>query len=690
MTIKFSIEKVWLFLTFHKKLYSFLILLMLLVSSFQLIETAEGNETYPMTDTGLRWPTDASRRLTSTFCEPRPDRFHAGVDFSTRGSVGYPCFAIADGYIYRIKTSFNGYGKVLYLKWGEDQIAVYAHLSEFDKRIEAVVKEEQLRQQSYEIEMYFTPGELEYKQGEVIAYTGETGIGAPHLHFETRDGIGTPYNPALVGFNVPDKRKPVIRRVSIKPLDGSSEVNGDMVDVIRNVNHGQAQPVDVYGRVGISVEARDWQDGGWHRLGVRILELYLNDDLIHRTTLDTFRYRNNRHARLDFDYELWRKGFKRFRRLYVLEGNRLKFYDKNLNGGIIDTDELKTGENEVKIRVVDSSGNERWTSWVLNVLKKPVMPTVESKRKAKPLKGDVEINNNLDLDIQLISETARFKVLNVPDWAEIVTIRSTAWEGEHVLIPKGRGRWIGRGEIPVSFRGTCEFVIIAKRSGKTVTKNITTRIGGFKKGTDDRWAIPEAGIELRVEKDELWFDLVAQLKLSPMESDKIAPVYHFLPYDHPFKKPIEIALSSNDVPWDSNAVIVYQEKGEKRWRFLGNEREMNGFILKAELFSFEKFSVMIDSLPPVISRLSLVNNATTKIRRPRLSASLYDVISGLNYDNCSMEIDGKKVIWVYDPDAKTISYRPWENLSKGRHEWKIIAEDHVGNRRELTQYFRIK
>ena len=61
------------------------------------------------------WPTNASEFMSSSFCEFRDGHYHAAIDIKTWNTEGYPCYAIEDGYIKRIRVSPFGYGKVLYL-----------------------------------------------------------------------------------------------------------------------------------------------------------------------------------------------------------------------------------------------------------------------------------------------------------------------------------------------------------------------------------------------------------------------------------------------------------------------------------------------------------------------------------------------------------------------------------------------
>lgn len=74
------------------------------------------------------WPVKLGKAITSNFAEVRPRRFHSGIDIRTDGSTGHEIVAIEAGYVWRVKVSSNGYGKVLYLKLNDGSTAVYAHL----------------------------------------------------------------------------------------------------------------------------------------------------------------------------------------------------------------------------------------------------------------------------------------------------------------------------------------------------------------------------------------------------------------------------------------------------------------------------------------------------------------------------------------------------------------------------------
>jgi len=120
-------------------------------------------------------PLDIPIILAGTFGELRSNHFHSGIDIKTQRRQGLPVYSIADGTVTRIKISHWGYGKALYVAHPNGFTSVYAHLQKFSPEIEAYIKKEQYRKQSYEVEVFPDYGELQVKKEAIIAYSGNTG-----------------------------------------------------------------------------------------------------------------------------------------------------------------------------------------------------------------------------------------------------------------------------------------------------------------------------------------------------------------------------------------------------------------------------------------------------------------------------------------------------------------------------------
>lgn len=132
--------------------------------------------------------------VTSGFGSYRYGHFHAGIDFSTGGKIGKPIYAVSGGKIIRIRASYTGYGKAIYLELKNGDVLVYAHLSRFSRSLERKVRYYQKRRKKYRIDISLDPP-YKVHEGEIIGFSGASGAGPPHLHFEWRTKKGYSINP---------------------------------------------------------------------------------------------------------------------------------------------------------------------------------------------------------------------------------------------------------------------------------------------------------------------------------------------------------------------------------------------------------------------------------------------------------------------------------------------------------------
>ena len=158
--------------------------------------------------------------ITSDFGEARPLRFHMGLDFSTHGRIGLPVYAVKSGVIVRVKRSYYGYGNAVYLMTPDSFIYVYAHLDRFIAPLEDTVFKLQMASHRYKQDIYFEDTLLHVKKGEVIGYSGESGVGYPHLHFEKRIGWLMPVFP--LEDTIP--LYPVLKGVLMETPDANYEI----------------------------------------------------------------------------------------------------------------------------------------------------------------------------------------------------------------------------------------------------------------------------------------------------------------------------------------------------------------------------------------------------------------------------------------------------------------------------------
>ena len=200
-------------------------------------------------------PLEANPVLTGTFGETRGAHFHAGLDYSTGRQVGVPLFAPLAGVIERARSSGVGYGRSLYLRAADGRLFVYGHLDAFEEPLASFVSAAQESSGQYEQDLWLEPGRFRVAAGQRLGWSGESGIGDPHLHFEVRRG-DMAINPLLAGIAILDTLRPVIDAVSIEPRNAQSRIDGRAV--ARRVTFGPIpDTVRVRGEARVVVEARD-------------------------------------------------------------------------------------------------------------------------------------------------------------------------------------------------------------------------------------------------------------------------------------------------------------------------------------------------------------------------------------------------------------------------------------------------
>lgn len=176
----------------------------------------------PVAGNGYLYPIqNVAGYYAANFGEMRPNHFHAGVDIKTEGAQGRPLVAIADGYVSRVTVTPGGYGRVIYVVLNDGRTAVYGHISRFRNDIQKLVDDHRARERTNNAQLWFGPGQLPVRQGEVIAYSGNSGSSfGPHLHFELRDTTGTLLNTVRMGiFRPDDDIPPIVMRLHYIEVD---------------------------------------------------------------------------------------------------------------------------------------------------------------------------------------------------------------------------------------------------------------------------------------------------------------------------------------------------------------------------------------------------------------------------------------------------------------------------------------
>jgi murein DD-endopeptidase MepM/ murein hydrolase activator NlpD len=330
---------------------------------------------------GYLLPLGKEAPLTSTFGEYRTRHFHGGLDLSTGGETGLDVHAVASGYVWRLRVSGAGYGKAIYLRLDDGRTAVYGHLKDFSPRIRRVAEEVQMQKGTYAIDYFPDSDSLRVEAGEVIAYSGDTGAGPAHLHFELRDG-DVELNPLTHGFQARDTLPPRVRSLILSPLGPESlvEGGGEPLSVGLRWNGGRRVyttsrvPV-LQGDVGVAARVYDLADGKPNRLAPYQVELRVDGEIAYQVVFDTVPLLSAHHVELVYNYWYAMRGSRDVINLFCAPGARvgvardrspwcgtLRVSGSGKLGNVL----LTPGLHDIEVRALDVDGNER--SAVLNVV----------------------------------------------------------------------------------------------------------------------------------------------------------------------------------------------------------------------------------------------------------------------------------------------------------------------------------
>ena len=308
-------------------------------------------------------PLDIPMQLAGNFAELRPNHFHAGFDFKTNQREGLPIFAVADGYVSRIKISNVGYGKAIYITHPNGYTSVYGHLQKAVGIIETKIITHQYEAKSYEIESFFTPGDLPISKGQQIAISGNTGGSeGPHLHFEIRDNkTEKSINPLLFGYDLKDTKPPKINNLVVFPVDDNATVNQSKRPISLNLTLQAdgtylAEKVLAIGKIGFGIIASDFDDVSYNNNGIYKTQLIANGKPIFGYEFDQLNFDEARVVNALIDYDRYKKTHQRVQKLFMKSVFEWSNVTDNFENGIITVEPNFT--KSVRIEVSDFKQNK--------------------------------------------------------------------------------------------------------------------------------------------------------------------------------------------------------------------------------------------------------------------------------------------------------------------------------------------
>lgn len=531
----------------------------------------------------------ARNYLAGNFSELRPNHFHTGLDYKFGGVEGEPIYAVADGWVHKIKISSFGYGNVIYLKHPSGHITLYGHLRNFNPALHAWMKKKMYEAKLNELEINLKKGELPVKKGELIANGGNTGSsGGPHLHFEIRDSLDRAMDPLLAGYSeILDRTPPTPQKIAIVPLELDSRINGkfqrvEVTPVLSGTNYRIPETIQVSGKVGLEIQSYDKLDGAENQNGFPRFEVSDDSGPLFKLVVDKVDFNFTRHF-------LLHTHLNRFTKLYHQKDLKFSFISPNSPG--TGAFELETGKKKnVQLKLVDAYNNTRLVQLSL------VGADLDSTRSdgAAPPKAQVSYYKNI-MKIKVAQSSkgglAKFEVGNTT--YEILPAYQDAASRTYL--------WDLRFGIPKKIDLCSEIY----------TPDI---IGHFP--VDREHVHANAKLQIRTDSNSLLEDLYLRVSHSGTATSPVLNLGESTTY---LWNPIEATWDVTGYPGNKAKTKVYQRAGNGALSFIGGEWMGNQIRFKTR--NFGSFVLAEDATKPSISPI--------KVNAQGMRFTIRDNLSGI-------------------------------------------------------------
>ncbi|MDX1957036.1 MAG: hypothetical protein SFU98_00590 [Leptospiraceae bacterium] len=346
------------------------------------------------------WPVQGEKMITGSFGEFRAYYFHLGLDLATEGKIGIPILAMTDSKLFRVQSLRYSIGNAILLKQKDGIVARYGHMSRFSDKIVNSLKPEFQTKIIYREDFEYNIPEveaIEIKKGEVIGYSGDTGIGPAHLHVELmKDGY---YINTASKLDIPELGTRIeVGALEVIPEDNQSFINGKnhlyKIPLARDGNNFSTNPIHLKGTMSFRLNATE-ATGRGNRIGFQRLSISLNQKLLQEFSFDFIQ--TNEVNRSCFILDNYRSNMsgRPFRYYFHnrMENALENFKVKAKNSGLINDKMLSDKENIVSLEVQGLGGK-------LVVFKIPVIrDTKEYLEKSNNIEKSPNISPNVELRI---------------------------------------------------------------------------------------------------------------------------------------------------------------------------------------------------------------------------------------------------------------------------------------------------
>jgi hypothetical protein len=367
-----------------------LIVHLVFISGFVFSQTSQYPKGY------FRWPLNLKPEIVANLGELRPNHWHMGLDIRTNQKENQMVYAAAGGYIAKIRIEPGGFGRAIFINHPNGLTTLYAHLNDFYPALEKYVTEQQYQQQTWRIELTFTPGQFPVQKGSFIAYSGNTGGSAgPHVHFEIRDTKTEKcLNPLLFGMPLQDNVPPTL--VKLGMYDRSISVYEQRPQFFALKKTGNAYtipklPVLKTGlnKLSFAIQAYDRISGSNNQDGIYSAKLLVDEKAIIAFEIDSIGYDETRYMNAHVDYRYEHNGGPFVQHISRMPGDHGPVYKEYNGDGVVYLND--TAVHAIRVEIKDSYGNLTQLNFLIQHDENLVNAPARDASQQKFLPGHVNV-----------------------------------------------------------------------------------------------------------------------------------------------------------------------------------------------------------------------------------------------------------------------------------------------------------
>jgi hypothetical protein len=621
----------------------------------------------------LRIPLPDQRGVSATFGEYREGHLHTGIDLRTGGIDGLPVVAAASGRVVRMRSTRRGYGNVLYVEHDGGWVTVYAHLERFaDGPLSRLLDDARARRGRYPDEIA-VDGSLRVAAGEVIAYSGESGAGLPHLHFELRDPDGEPVNPLRYLTAFGDREAPRLRRIRWLPVDATSRIDGDFRSRVDDLPDRHDPPPRLAGRIAVEVEADDRLTSD-NRCGLYEVGMEIGGRPIYRIRFDRLRF-----DRVPFSgllYDLPGSALAPLHFLYKLHreaGNDLGPVVAD-GDGVLDTGSLPDGRHRLTVYAADARGQRSSSEVEVEVAND--VRVVPAAIRTTSGEGRVELRQ---VDATLV---CRMRPGDRPLGEPRLRIQI---DGSEVAAP------------PLELTADGDYLATFP-----LTPGVGRRADAWVPGIRSRasiplaWVSPESVANHSYGPFELYFPAgavfapagVALRSVDLPEADRLprrAGPVAVTPSGRVLRAAATATFRLPEAEDGQRLGIYRWSPASGAWSYVGGHWDPEDHTLSAGIRDFATLAVLEDRWVPRVVDSRPRDGAQGEW--PEIAyIAVEERGEGIDEQACRVELDGVSLPFEYDPDRHWLRLAPGGSLAAGEHRLTVTVADEAGNQSRPTTF----